>query len=66
MIRPELHQVNTYLSEAGLGLEVPEMLRLYTVESIQQQINLFINQLIKLVELIQQEEEESVLEKVGA
>ena len=66
VVRPELLGVATYLKEAGLGLEVPEMLSTYTVESIQQQINLFINKLIELAEIIRQEEEESSLEKAGA
>lgn len=66
VVRPELRQVSTYLKEAGLGLEVPEALSIYTVESLQQQINLFINKLLELAEIIQQEEEESTLEKAGA
>ena len=66
VVRPELLGVAAYLKEAGLGLEVPEMLSTYTVESIQQQINLFINKLIELAEIIRQEEEEPSLEKAGA
>ena len=66
VVRPELQQVATYLDAAGMGIEVPENLTTYNAESIQQQINLFINKLVDLGEIIKQEAEETTLEKAGA
>jgi len=61
IVHPELKAVGAYLKEAGFAITVPEKPGDFTKEGIEQQINVFINQLVDLGESLKQEKKESTL-----
>jgi len=60
-VHPELVAVGAYLKEAGFSITVPEKPADFTKEGIEQQINVFINQLVDMGESLKQEKKESTL-----